>query len=203
MVVSSDLTRTNQIKVPRVYSVEEDSVVIELDKTFFGDIDAYGNFDPLIIEFKKTAANAKTKIVIRDEYVVNDTEQAWDDFHMFLLVNALVPEAGFDPTMIPYGDQLENIYYDNFVGYNSGSGALPIQLNFAAVNGTRVSNEDGDDIFRPGFRSIGDYDPIVIITDPSLAVGSRIGLKEVPTMPEPATLMILLAGMGLLRLKKH
>lgn len=195
MVVSSDLTRSNQIKIPRVYSINADSVVIELDKTFFGDTDAYGNFDPLIIEFKKTAVNAKSKIVIRDEYIVNDTEQEWSDFHMFLLVNALAPEAGFDPTQTPYGDQLEGTTYSNYVGYDPGSGNLPIELNFVNVSGSGVLNDDGDDIFRPGFRSTGGYDPIVILTDPDLAVGARIGLKEVPSMPEPTTLLVLLAGL--------
>jgi hypothetical protein len=197
MVVSSDLTRSNQIKIPRVYSEGSDYVVIELDKTFFGTTDAYGAFDPLIVEFQKTSVDAVSQIVIRDEYIVNETDKEWHDFHMFLLVNALAPEAGFDSTQTPYGDQLENVSYSDYDGYNS----LPIQLNFTNSSGQGVLTATGDDIFRPGYRSTGDYDPIVIQTDPTLAVGSRFGLKEVPTTPEPVSALIILAGFGLLGLK--
>jgi hypothetical protein len=201
MVVSSDLPRLNQVKNPYVFSVSEDAVVIELDKTFFGGVDVYGNFDPLVVEFKKTSANASSQIVIRDEYIVNETSGEWDDFHMFLLVNAVSPEAGFDSTQTPYGDQLESVTYDKYFGYNPGPGALPIELNFVNTSGQGVSNVDGDDIFNPGYVS-GEYDPIVIVTDPSLPVGARFGLKEIPSMPEPISLVILLAGFGLWRLKR-
>jgi hypothetical protein len=189
------IVNTNQVKSPYVYSVDEDAVVIELDKIFFGGTDPYGNLDPIVIQFQKVSEQASSTIVIRDEYIYNNTEYDWKDFHLFLQVGAVDPEAGFDSTKLPYGDQLETVSYSRLEGYLS----LPIQLNFTTT-GDGVSNEVGENLFNPGYRP--GYDPIVIQVDPTLLVGESFGLKEVPTVPEPTTLLTLLAGLGLWWLKR-
>lgn len=167
-----------------VYGVDNDAVTIELDKTFSFTDGEY--FRPIQIEFMKTSANATSKIIINDEYIVNDTGREWTDFHMHLMVDMLNPVAGFNPTVLPDGDQLENVYYSDNYGY----GGMPIQLNFENVYGGGVpSSPPGYDVFMPGYV-IGQ---IEIIIDPSMAVGSRFGLKEIPTnnVPEPLTLALL------------
>ncbi len=203
MVVDTDLVQGNQIGVPYVYSQTSDAITIELDKVFLGHPDSQGNFSPLIVEFLKKSTNATPKIIIRDEYVVNDTNTDWYDYHMFLIVNALNPGAGFDASMTPGGNKLEQVSYSQYFGYDPGTGALPLQLNFVDTNGQGVQAEPpGDDIFKPGVDKLGNHDPIVIIVDPNLPVGARIGLKEFPTTPEPTTLVTILAMSGLTSLKR-
>jgi len=194
------IANTNQVKYPFTYSVNNDAVIIQLDKDFYGPVDSYGNLDPVVIQFMKISNQATSEIVIREEYIYNSTNSYWKDFHMFLLVGIENPEAGFDPTQTPYGDQLEQVSYSNYVGYNPGTGALPIGLDFA-TGGQGVSNVLGENLFNPGYRS--GYDPIVILTDPDLSVGARFGLKEVPTVPEPMTIVIFLAGLGLWWIKRR
>ncbi len=174
-----------EVMVPYVYGVTDDAVIIELDKTFDRPFEGGFGF-PLVVEFTKTAADATQNIIIRDEYVKNQTGSTWVDYHMFLMVGLGSPNAGFDPAYVPNGDQLENVYYSGNYGYNG----LPIQLNFVDTNGSGVSSVLGNNVFQPGYAG----GQIVMVTDPAMAVGRSFGLKEVPTVPEPATIALL--GIG-------
>jgi len=184
MSVRSDLSG-GEVMVPYVYGVTGDSVVIELDKTF--DRPFEGGFgSPIVLEFTKTSSDATQNIIVRDEYVKNQTGSMWTDYHMFLMVGLGSPNVGFDPAYVPDGDQLENVYYSANYGYNG----LPIQLNFVDTNGSGVSSTLGSNVFQPGYAG----GQIVMVTDPAMAVGRSFGLKEVPTVPEPATIALL--GIG-------
>ena len=186
IVISPSVIDIGEISTPYVYGVTDDAVYIQLDKTFTEPpVDML--FDPLIIEFEKTSADASLNIVIEDEYIVNDTGTEWFDFHMHLIVDILSPEAGFNPSFLPDGGQLEDVYFST----NSGYEGLPIELHFVDSDGSGVpSSPAGDDVFQPGYKS----GQIVIATNPELEVGERFGLKEVPTVPEPATVCLL--GIG-------
>ena len=108
---------------------------------------------------------------------------------MHLLVDAQNPEAGFNSAVFPSGDQLESVFYSQLFGY----GGLPVQLNFLDNNGSGVpTGPPGSNVFSPGLAS----GQVMIVTDPTLAVGTRFGLKQVPTIPEPATVALL--GLGCL-----
>jgi len=189
--VRSDLVG-GQVKWPAVYGVTNDAVTIQLDKTFNRLFDQYGFNYPIIVEFEKLSADATSKIIIKDERVINETGREWIDYHMILIVNdSSNPEAGFDPGFIPDGDQLEYVSYARNVGYDG----LPIQLNFMDTDGSGVPSSlqvpGGENWFQPGYYSDG---RIVIVPDPQLEVGGHFGLKEIPTVPEPAT--VLLLGIG-------
>jgi len=174
-----------EVMVPYVYGVTDDAVIIELDKTFDRPFES-GFGIPIILEFTKTSKDATQNIVIRDEYVKNQTGSTWVDYHMFLMVGLSSPNAGFDPAYVPHGDQLESVYYSANYGYNG----FPIQLNFVDTDGSGVSSLLGDNIFQPGYVS----GQIAIVTNPAMGVGASFGLKEVPTIPEPATIALL--GIG-------
>lgn len=193
MVVSP---RMEGVSVPIVDRVTSDAVYIELGKTFTSPLED-GLFRPIIIEFQKISSTATSNIIICDEYIVNDTSTEWLDFHMSLIVKVINPEAGFNRNFIPDGDQLENVYYSSGYGY----GGRPIMLNFIDTDGSGVpSLPAGDDVFCPGYRS----GQIVIVTDPDMVLGARFGLKEVPTIPEPATLVSLgTAGIWIFTRKKR
>ena len=163
----------------------EDTVVIELRKTFFGLV-VEGLSNSIIIEFQKISADAVPNIVIRQKLITNDTNAQWYDFHMSLLVDIFQPRAGFDPNSSPSGGQLENVSYAMNYGYKN----QPIQLNFLDTDGKGVSSETGNDSFEPGAES----GQITINTDPDMPVGHRFGLKEIASIPEPTTMVLLLGG---------
>ncbi len=188
MIINPDVQAVGKVSIPYVFGVVNDSVVIEIDKTFGRWPDEFGIFDPIVVEFEKINENAVSNIVIRDEYIVNNTGYQWHDFHMFLAVSEK-REAGFNPQSMPHGGQLEKVYYSNYgLGYNE----LPTQLNFENTEGDGVNFEpSGLDVFRPGYVSGN----ISIVTNPDMQVGERFLLKEIPTLvPEPATIALLVFG---------
>jgi hypothetical protein len=200
-VARSDLIEGGQVAYPYVYGVTGDAVTIQLDKLFNRPFSLDGFNYPIIIEFWKLSANATSKIIIRDEYIENGTGREWTDYHMHLMVDALDPQAGFDPNFIPDGDKLENVSYALNYGYND----LPIELNFKDANDSGVPStppaEPGENTFW-----LGNYGgQIVIVTDPKMQVGEHFGLKEIPTaIPEPATLVLLgTAGIWIFTRKKR
>jgi len=203
MVVRSELLEGQQVDVPYVYGVIDDAVAIQLDKTFSRPFSEDGFNYPIIIEFEKTASDATPNIIIREEFIRNETGMEWIDYHMHLIVDALNPQAGFDPTFFPDGDQLEDVYYTSNYGY----GGLPIQLHFVDTDGSGVLSsppyEQGENVFQPGYFTDITDSQIVIVTDPGMAVGEHFGLKEIPTIPEPATVCLLgLGALGILRKRR-
>lgn len=195
-VARSDLIKGGQVDWPYVYGVINDTVVIQIDKVFNRPFSQDGFNYPIIIEFWKLSANATSKIIIRDEYIENETGREWIDYHMHLIVDALNPQAGFDPNFIPDGDQLEDVSYALNYGYNG----LPIQLRFRDTNAEGVPfSPPGENVFQPGYYG----GQIVIVTNPQIQVGGHFGLKEIPTIPEPATITLLgVAGAIMLRKRR-
>jgi len=171
------------------YIIEGDTLYIEPHKTFVEPPEDEDLFLPLVFEFEKISEEAASTIVITDEYIVNDTGVEWYDFHMQLMVSMMNPEAGFDPQYAFDGHQLEEVFYSEYMGYNG----LPIKLSFMNTEGGGVPPvPPGEDIFWPGYEQ----GQVVIVTDPDMQVGDRFALKEMPSVPEPATLALL--GMGTL-----
>ncbi len=194
IVVNPASLQNGEVAVPFIYGIVNNAVVIEIDKTFKRP-PRDGFFDPIVVEFQKLSQNAVSSIIIRDEYIVNNTQTMWDDFHISLIVDVLNPQAGFNPEFVPSGGQLESVHYSGNYGYNN----LPIQLNFENMQGPGVpSSPPGEDVFWPGHNS----GQIVIQINPDMVVGTRFGLKEVPSIPEPTTI-ILFGGLGVIGFLKR
>jgi hypothetical protein len=184
---------SQEVFMPVVEKFNREEVVIQLGKKFSQEPED-GMFQPIIIEFLKTSSDASSNIVIRDEYVVNDTLSEWFDFHMYLMVDAVKPQAGFNPNFVPDGAQLEQVYFSHNYGYNK----MPVQLHFVDNNGKGVPSEPaGDDVFWSGLVS----GQIVIATDPAMGVNDRFAVKQLPTIPEPTTVMLFGVGAFLSFLK--
>ena len=196
MVVSPSVLNVGDIAMPW-YQVDDDTLLLELHKTFSQPlVEDEGIFQPIVFEFEKISEDATSKIILTDEYITNDTGYEWFDFHMKLMVSLFNPEAGFDPTFVFDGHQLEQTSYSEFMGYDG----LPISLDFVNTEGGGVPFEpSGEDIFWPGYGS----GQLVIITDPEMEVGDRFGLKELPSVPEPATLALLGTGALLVAARKR
>jgi hypothetical protein len=177
------------VDIPYTYGVQNNALTIEIDKTFSAESYDGQYYRPTQIEFVKTSDSATSKIIINDEYIVNNSGREWGGFDMYLMVNMVNPMAGFNPNVSPSGDQLENVFFSENYGYNG----MPIQLSFADNNGHGVVSLPIDEnIFMPGYV-VG---AIEISINPDMPVGSRFGLKEIPVnqTPEPMTLALL--GMG-------
>jgi len=196
MVVSSDTVGGGQIDGAYTYGISGDAVTIEIDKTFDHAFNGQ-SYQPVLLQFQKTSANAVPNIIINDEYVVNSTGTEWHDFHMNLAsAPTTAPMAGFNASSFPSGDQLENVYYSDNVGYNG----LPTQLNFVDTDGHGVLTSLDDNIFKPGSTS----GKIIIVTNPQMQVGSSFTLTETPSAPEPATVLMLgMGGLAILRKKRQ
>ncbi len=169
-------------------------VSIELSKYFVGDVDSFGGLQPIYVEFIKTDASASNLIVVRDEFVTNDTTANWSGFKM-MLGNALsTPMSGFDPMHTMSGDQFSSVVYEDYNGYDPGTGQLPTTIHFS--NGIVPHDPPDVDDFQPGWAS-GD---LVIVANPAMAVGDRIVFKELPLVPEPVSLALFgIAGLALLK----
>lgn len=164
----------------------DDGVIIQIQKRFVGGPDEFGLMPAMYVEFVKDSEEALGNIIITDEYIVNDTTENWIDFHLELAVGPN-PQAGFSDDFIPSGDQFQTVELTGSNGYNG----LPTRFDF--YDGVVVNGPAGENTFRPGYAS----GSMVIVTNPQLAVGERILLKQFPTIPEPATLFVLLAGLAM------
>ena len=165
-----------------VEQLTERTVTIEIQKRFLGEPDEFGLMPAMYVEFIKNSEAAVGQIIITDEYIVNDTSEDWIDFHMELGVIGS-PLAGFSQC-IPSGDQFETVTLSGSDGYLG----LPTRIDFC--DGLVPNDPPGEDNFRPGYA----YGAMVIVTNPEMQVGQRIFLKEYPTIPEPATLLVLALG---------
>ena len=135
-----------------------DAVVIQVQKVFVGEVDEFGLLPAMYMEFIKDSQQAYQKIIITDEYIVNDTAVDWLDFHIEIVES---PLAGFDPQHMPSGDQFETVTLTGSNGYNG----LPTKFDFC--DGLVVNEPPGDDTFRPGYTA----GAMVIITNPEMQVG--------------------------------
>jgi hypothetical protein len=97
---------------------------------------------------------------------------------------AIQTEAGFSYGSDPSGDQFATVTLSGSSGYDG----LPTRVDFS--DGVVPNNPPDMDDFRPGYAS--GY--IAIVADPEMLIGQRILLKEYPTIPEPATLGVLVSG---------
>jgi hypothetical protein len=168
----------------------EDILLIELSKVFKGEPSALtGSMPSMQIGITQIADDADTasQIVINDEAILNLTSVAWIDFHMILVTD---DQVGFN-TALSEGINSEPFANMGWEGFNS-VGAT--ELNF--WNGIVGVGDQ----FSPGSLS----GEIVIDADLSGDEPVSFFLKEIPTIPEPATMAILgLGGLtALLRRKR-
>ena len=165
-----------------VDDITDDAVIIQIIKRFVGEPDEFGLMPAMYVEFIKDSDQAVGQIKIRDEFITNDTTEDWIDYHMELAISQA--QAGFSYDSDPSGDQFATVVLSGSNGYDG----LPTRLDF--LDGLVPNNPPDLDDFRPGFAS----GSIIIVANPEIQVGQRILLKEYPTIPEPATLAVLLVG---------
>lgn len=199
MIVNPEVNAgIGSVSFPFVYGIKGDSVFIELDKTFTRPFDYSNQLDPIVVEFEKKTENAVKNIVIRDEYIINNTGSEWHDYHMQLIVDLQNPIASFNPQILPSGGQFEEVAYSLYQGWSGN----PIRLDFFNEDGTTgvMPSPSGVDVFRPGYI----HGDIFINIDPTVEVGARFGLKQFPTIPEPTSIALFAFGIlpAMLKRKK-
>ena len=169
-------------------------VLLQIHKKFRAAPDEQGNFSPVTLTFIQTAPDAETvpNIRIADEAITNLTGVAWTDFHWILSkfvyasFNSDVPVYTGDPGDTPPG--VWDIY--PFKGSSWQSSQTTDQLN--VFDG--VIPDLG--VWYPGIRSSGALEINVDLD--GAPRNFSFDLKELPTIPEPATLTLLAAGAAVL-----
>jgi hypothetical protein len=160
----------------------------EIDKIFVG------SFTPITITFTRTGSsnNSPNTIVIRDEYVENQTGVTWTDYHISLESDNNNTLVAFDasqgvPNALNYNEDsvaFDPVTFDNYAGLKTGPTTRgPLAINF--YGGALASGS----AFQISPDGIGPKMTIKI--DPSC---NTFTLSQVPT-PEPATLIFLVVGL--------
>lgn len=167
-----------------VDAVTPEAVIIEIAKEFTeGPDPGTGEFPPLDVLFVQIAEDVDTVpyIVIEDETVINSTGFDWTDYHFEIIGGG---ETAFDADRssdFATGPFQTRVYSDDFK-------ALWLFDGLVAP----------DEIFYPGFGS----GALWIAADLSDAEPVSFVFRQMPT-PEPATLVTLLAGAGLVLLRRR
>jgi hypothetical protein len=164
-----------------VDSVDAGAVHIQKFAQFTSPPGPGGIFAPIVITFSQIAAGAVPSIVIEDEAVTNQTGVPWQDFHFDVVDSG---DAVFDPiasagfTVAPFSTKI----------FSNGNMTLDV---FGGVV------PDGATWF-PGTAPNGDGALVINLNPHAQAPFMVFSFKERPTVPEPASATILVAGAGLL-----
>jgi hypothetical protein len=178
--------------------VDDNNIRLELLKEFNStSFDATNQGDALFLKFTLVdpcAPNFRPNIMIWDERIINNTGRDWTDFHIILSTRVPTNSDGngssvaFDPAYIFTPTQynpFQSIGYDPAApttNLNMENGVLPSdgkQYAFGGAGGGHLR----------------------IVTE--LPRGESFWLKEFPTVPEPASLILLALGTLPLILKRR
>lgn len=181
------------------------ALVLELAKVFRSGPDPLTEvFPSILLTFQQTRPDAQTvsRIVIADEAITNLTGTAWLDFH-WILMGFGYAEFNVDLTnpVVTSTPQNPGWQISPFTNYEwSYRGEKAVEL---AANGGVVA--DGQTWF-PGLGVGGLVIDLDLSIDNGTAADGRAVwvLKEIPTVPEPATLSVLaLGGLALLHRRRR
>lgn len=178
----------------------DDMVLIEIVKNFESpNFNVFGIGQALMLEFTRTSDTGPSTIAILNEHIRNDTGVDWYDFHMAVswdINSSTAVGVGFDPdhkfTAGTADNPFNSVEFAQYTGLPIDNDPSPQRLDFTdgiVAAGTKwIPGNDG-------------LDYVSIVTD--LGEGDKFWLKEWPTIPEPATIGLLLSGAIWLRQPKR
>ena len=164
-------------------------IAIELFKVFRDPVDTQTDtVPPIALNFIQTGIDANTaqRIYIADEIITNLTGVAWLDFHWVVgtTTTARFNRELTNPTADP---NVAGFQLDRFTSYN-WSENTSLGTEALNVGGGSVPNNSS---FFPGSGQGNLVIDIVGLDRPGPAVWT---LKEIPTIPEPASLVLIACG---------
>lgn len=185
-----------------VESVQDpDVLALEVWKNFTGSPDELGVMSSIGMNFTQVAEDASTasQIVILDEFVSNNTTEDWIDYH-FKLATFGVASFNRDETFPSEAQPPqpgEDFSTDQFASHQWIDKQVPVgDEELFLFDGLVGQGEQ----FSPGGEPGGGA--LYIDVDLSGEDDAFFGLKEIPTIPEPAAMSVLALG-GLLLLQRR
>lgn len=193
------------VSIARDPSGQSSALVLEIAKTFrYAPDPLTGVFPSILLSFQQVKPDAQTvsRIIIADESITNLTGSTWEDFHWILLgfgyaefnvqqTNPVVFTSNEAP-----GWQI--VPFTQYQWGYQGPDAVELSINAGQVASGQT--------WQPG---IG---PGSLVIDLNLGIDNHLPavdgravwvLKELPSVPEPATLAVLnLGGLALLRRRR-
>ncbi len=178
---------------------DPDILMIEIFKVFKGPVGDFGDMPSIVMTFTQIAdyANTAKKIIINDESVSNHMSVDWTGFDMIL---ASPGQASFNYDQM-FPGTVNDLYSDQF----NIAGPTEASMIAGTRSFTNLRFRDGivpaGDDFTPGsFSGVIVIDPVFTDLGPTI-----FKLKEIPSIPEPASLVLLTCGASLMlrrRLKR-
>ncbi len=166
----------------------DEVLMIEIFKVFKGSVGDNLDMPSIVMTFTQIGdfSNTASKIIINDESISNHMAVDWTGFDMMLVSPGL---AKFNGEQMFGGPN--SLYLDQFESVVVGREISPLTNNFIV---TKLSFRDGivpaGDDFTPGsFSGAIVIDPYFRDAGPAV-----FKLKEIPSIPEPASLALLSSG---------
>lgn len=170
-------------------------VVLQISKTFATGPNPFtGQIPPVLMDFSQRLGDAATvgTIVIADETIRNQTGVTWTDFHWIVLDHN---QTWFDIDAsgafgIQPPPEFQSQQWTALPGHPDRASDLSVFGGFLVAGGTYFPGSEDSDL--------------VIRSDLGGDLPATFTLKELPTVPEPATLaLMVLGGLALLAARRR
>jgi len=182
-----------------VHDSDPNELVIQVSKVFTGGLDRAGYLPAVFMNFTQVQPDANTAdtIVILDESIQNNTDCDWYDFHWYLItygVASFDKVATFPSEFQAQGDDFDVSPFAQHSWSETGIGPGKVE-ELAVFDGVvAVGNQ-----FNPG-GSPGGGELVINVALDEVREPAFFSLKELPTVPEPISALLLGLGLpGLLR----
>ena len=175
--------------------IPDDVLVLEIGKIFKGQPGQFGEMPSIVMAFEQTDDSAPDKIVINDEAVMNLMTVDWVDFHFILLGELASFNRGETFPSGVGGDPALDFDIAPFTEYSWYENPQAATEELALEGGTVPAG----DTFFPGTPN----GSLVIDVDLSGQEFATFMFKEVPSVPEPASLFVLTVGATVLAARRR
>ncbi len=175
--------------------IPDDVLVLEIGKIFKGSLGQFNEMPSVVMMFEQITNDAPDKIVINDEAIVNNTTADWIDFHYILMGT----EASFNRA-------------ETFPSATGGNPDWDFDIAPFKQYSWRKNPQAGteqlslfDGVVPQGHTFFPGSPEGSLVIDVDLSGPQFVSFmfKEIPSIPEPATLLLLMLGGAVLTVHRR